>query len=156
MQDRSNFTNLNTALYILLKVWYWKILSIDANRWPVFIFSKSVKVAVTNDILEDIQVIEPQIRTSDPKLYEVSTNKRAATSYSLSKCVFVYKKALCKCHSIFTGVARWGWQINRVDQHHIWQRVSGHIFVQKRRCSSKGISDIYPNVTGRCTVSHLD
>lgn len=32
--------------------------------------SKSVKVAVTNDILDDIQVIEPQIRTSDPKLYE--------------------------------------------------------------------------------------
>ena len=55
----------------------------------MFISSKSVKVAVTNDILEDIQVIEPQIRTSDPKLYEVSTNHRAATSYSLSKCVYV-------------------------------------------------------------------
>lgn len=76
-------------IYILLKVWYWKIPSIDANRWPVFVSSKSVKVAISNDILEDIQVIEPQIRTSDPKLYEVSTNKRVATSYSLSKCVYV-------------------------------------------------------------------
>lgn len=55
----------------------------------MFVSSKSVKVAVTNDILEDIQVIEPKIRTSDPKLYEVSTNKRVATSYSLSKCVYV-------------------------------------------------------------------
>lgn len=58
----------------------------------MFISSKSVEVAITNDILEDIQVIEPQIRTSDPKLYEVSTNNRLSTSYTLSQCVCVYKK----------------------------------------------------------------
>jgi len=32
--------------------------------------SKSTEVVINNDILEDIQVIEPQIRSSDQKLYE--------------------------------------------------------------------------------------
>ena len=44
-------------------------------------FSKATEVLINNDILEDIQVIEPQIRRSDQKLYEVS--KKAPPSVKL-------------------------------------------------------------------------
>ena len=37
-------------------------------------YSKSTAVVIDNDILEDIQVIEPEIRSSDRELYHVSKN----------------------------------------------------------------------------------
>jgi len=37
-------------------------------------YSKSTTAVVDNDILEDIQVIEPEIRSSDQGLYNVSEN----------------------------------------------------------------------------------
>ena len=38
----------------------------------MFPHSKSTAVVIDNDILEDIQVIEPEIRSSDRELYNVS------------------------------------------------------------------------------------
>ena len=48
------------------------LIGYDLFCFDVFCYSKSTEVIVNSDILEDIQVIEPQIRSSDQKLYEVS------------------------------------------------------------------------------------
>ena len=42
-------------------------------------------MVINNDILEDIQVIEPEIRSSDQKLYQVSS-KATMTLFVASDC----------------------------------------------------------------------
>ena len=58
---------------------FWKRWPHDNNlisltRVWLFPHSKSTAVVIDNDILEDIQVIEPEIRSSDRELYNVSEN----------------------------------------------------------------------------------
>ena len=72
-QKFARFRNPDCLTYGKSTVGLEELNFVGRVRWCfVFLsFSKTTEVVINNDILEDIQVIEPQIRSSDQQLYEV-------------------------------------------------------------------------------------
>ncbi|XP_015759885.1 PREDICTED: uncharacterized protein LOC107339154 [Acropora digitifera] len=118
--------------------------------------SKSVKVAVTNDILEDIQVIEPQIRTSDPRLYEALqdevdrlTELINTTSGNESVAIF-----LCRRGAVHRklGLLKKAWNdLNRsieLEPKHLdayWHRHLLYLLQENRKAALDDLSFIIKN-----------